>query len=35
MLGYAKGDVIRESRANADRYGVRLRSVADYATSFH
>jgi NADH dehydrogenase len=35
MLGYAKGDVNRESRANADRYGVRLRSVADYATSFH
>lgn len=35
MLGYAKGDVIGESRANADRYGVRLRSVADYATSFH
>ncbi len=35
MLGYAKGDVIRESRANADRYGVSLRSVADYATNFH
>ncbi len=35
MLGYAKGDVIRESRANADRFGVRLRSVADYAASFH
>jgi len=31
MLGYAKGDVIPGSRANAERYGIRLHSVADYA----
>ncbi len=34
MLGYAKGDVIPESRGNAERYGIRLHSVADYARTF-
>jgi uncharacterized protein YbjT (DUF2867 family) len=33
-LGYAQGDVIPKSRVNAERYGVRLRSVSDYAASF-
>lgn len=34
MLGYAGGDVIADSRATAERYGIRLRSVGDYAASF-
>lgn len=34
MLAYAKGDEIHASRANAKRYGIRLRSVADYAATF-
>lgn len=34
MLDYAKGDVIPESRANADRFGIYLHSVADYARTF-
>ncbi len=34
MLGYAKGDAIPQSRANAERFGIRLRSVADYARTF-
>ncbi len=34
MLGYAKGDVIPQSRANAERFGIRLRSVADFARTF-
>lgn len=33
-LGYAKGDVIPESRANAERFGIHLHSVADYARTF-
>jgi uncharacterized protein YbjT (DUF2867 family) len=31
MLGYANGDVIKDAQENAGRYGVQLRSVADYA----
>lgn len=34
MIGYAKGDVISESSANAARYGIPLHSVADYAATF-
>jgi len=34
MLGYAKGDLIPESLGNAQKYGIRLRSVADYARPF-
>ena len=34
MIAYAKGDVIPQGRANAERYGVRLRSVAEYAATF-
>ncbi len=34
ILGYAKGDLVAESRANAERLGVRLRSVEDYAATF-
>lgn len=34
MLGYARGNEISEARANAERYGIRLRSVADYARTF-
>jgi uncharacterized protein YbjT (DUF2867 family) len=31
MISYAKGDSIPESRANAERYGIRLRSVEEHA----
>jgi len=34
MLAYARGDVIPDSRSTAERYGIRLRSVEDYARSF-
>jgi uncharacterized protein YbjT (DUF2867 family) len=34
MLGYAQGDVIAATRETAEQYGVRLRSVAEYATGF-
>lgn len=34
MLAYAQGDVVAEARANAERFGIRLRSVADYAATF-
>jgi uncharacterized protein YbjT (DUF2867 family) len=34
MLGYANGDVVSGARSLADQYGVRLRSVADYAHGF-
>jgi NADH dehydrogenase len=34
MLGYAKGDVIAGAGATAEQYGVRLRSVTEYATGF-
>lgn len=34
MLGYARGDAIPESRVNAERFGVPLHSVADYARTF-
>ena len=34
MLGYAQGDVIAGARETAEQYGVRLRSVAEYATGF-
>jgi NADH dehydrogenase len=33
MLGYAQGDVIAGAVETAARYGVKLRSVADYAAS--
>jgi len=33
-LGYIQGDAIADARATAERYGVRLRSVADHAASF-
>jgi uncharacterized protein YbjT (DUF2867 family) len=32
MLAYAGGDVVRDAAANAQRYGVGLRSVAEYAS---
>jgi uncharacterized protein YbjT (DUF2867 family) len=32
MLGYAKGDVIDGARATAGQYGIKLRSVAQYAS---
>ena len=34
MLGYAQGDVIAGAKETAEQYGVRLRSVAEYATGF-
>lgn len=34
MLGYANGDEIPNAVETARRYGVRLRSVSDYASSF-
>ena len=34
MLGYAQGDVIAGARETAEQYGVRLRSVAEYASGF-
>ncbi len=34
MLGYAHGDVIAGARETAEQYGVRLRSVAEYASGF-
>src|SRR5690242_726989 len=34
MLGYAQGDVIAGARETAEQYGVRLRSVTEYATGF-
>ncbi len=34
MLAYANGDVISESRANAERFGIRLQPVAEYARTF-
>lgn len=34
MLGYAQGDVIEGARETAKKYGVRLRSVTEYATGF-
>jgi uncharacterized protein YbjT (DUF2867 family) len=34
MLGYARGDAIPEAHANAERFGVKLHSVADYARTF-
>ena len=33
-IGYARGDAIPEARANAERYGVALTSLADYAGRF-
>lgn len=33
MLGYARGDLIGEATPTAAQYGVRLRSVAEYAAS--
>lgn len=33
-LAYAKGDIIADSRATAEHYGVHLHSVTDYATAF-
>jgi uncharacterized protein YbjT (DUF2867 family) len=33
MLGYAQGDVIAGAKETAEQYGVRLRSVAEYANS--
>ncbi len=34
MLGYAQGDVMAGAREVAGQYGVRLRSVTEYATGF-
>jgi uncharacterized protein YbjT (DUF2867 family) len=34
MLGYAKRDVIAGAQETAEQYGVRLRSVTEYATGF-
>ncbi|HKW26923.1 MAG TPA: NmrA family NAD(P)-binding protein [Terriglobales bacterium] len=34
MLGYAQGDVIAGAQETAEQYGVRLRSVTEYATGF-
>jgi uncharacterized protein YbjT (DUF2867 family) len=33
-IGYARGDVIAEARENAERYGVTLTSLSDYASRF-
>lgn len=33
-LGYIDGDEIAEASAHAERYGIRLRSVGDYAAGF-
>jgi uncharacterized protein YbjT (DUF2867 family) len=33
-IGYARGDVIAEARENAERYGVTLTSLAEYASRF-
>jgi uncharacterized protein YbjT (DUF2867 family) len=33
-IGYARGDAIPEAHANAERFGVRLHSVAEYARTF-
>jgi uncharacterized protein YbjT (DUF2867 family) len=33
-IGYARGDVIPEAHANAERFGVKLHSVAEYARTF-
>ena len=33
-IGYARGDAIPEAHANAERFGVKLRPVADYARTF-
>ena len=32
MLSYAKGDVVVDAVANAEKYGIRLHSVAEYAS---
>ena len=29
MLGYAQGDIVREARANADRFAILLRTLAE------
>jgi uncharacterized protein YbjT (DUF2867 family) len=34
MLSYAKGDTVAEAAANSEKFGVRLRSVAEYASRF-
>ena len=34
MIAYAKGDEIPASRANAEHYGIKLRSVAEHAQTF-
>jgi len=34
MLSYAKGDTVAEAAANSEKFGVRLHSVADYASGF-
>jgi uncharacterized protein YbjT (DUF2867 family) len=34
MLSYAEGDSVLEAVANAQKYGVRLRSVSEYASGF-
>lgn len=34
ILGYAKGDAIPRSRETAERFGIHLRSVGDYAAGF-
>ena len=33
-IGYARGDAIPEAHANAERFGVKLHSVAEYARTF-
>jgi uncharacterized protein YbjT (DUF2867 family) len=33
-IGYARGDAIPEAHTNAERFGVKLHSVADYARAF-
>ena len=34
MLGYAKGDVVKEAASVAQRYRISLRSVSEYASGF-
>jgi uncharacterized protein YbjT (DUF2867 family) len=34
MLSYAKGDMVTAAAANAQKYGIHLRSVSEYAASF-
>lgn len=34
MLSFAKGDTVAKAVANSEKFGVRLHSVAEYASGF-